>query len=553
MSFAPIPARMLNELAYCPRLYGLEHVAGEWADSDDTVDGRRVHRKVDQPSKVALPPPRAPETEADADPQRPRVARSVDLADEGLGIVARIDLVEAEDGRVIPVDYKRGRVPEEGAWEPERVQVCAQVLLLRAHGYDAPYGELYFAGSKRRVRVDCDDALVARTLALVTEANAILSGQSLPPPLVDSPKCPRCSLVGICLPDEQNLLLGRTAKVRPMMPARDDALPLYVRAVGGSVGKDHDEIVVREKGEEVGRARLEATSRVVILGNVTVSTPLLRELSDRGIPVSVHGYAGNLVGMYTPSSGVNVIARIAQHRAAADPARALALARGFVKAKILNSRVLLRRNGQEVPAGSLESMKELASQVDAAPSLEVLMGVEGMAARHYFASFDRMLTEEMRGTFRMDGRNRRPPRDPVNALLSFAYSLLLREVQIALTTCGLDAWVGFLHQPRHGKPALALDLMEEFRPILADSAVINAINNGVCGPDDFVVRPTGCSLTDTGRRGFIRVFERRIDEEATHPVFGTRLSYRRILEVQARLLAKLLLGDIDRYPGFVVR
>ena len=159
----------------------------------------------------------------------------------------------------------------------------------------------------------------------------------------------------------------------------------------------------------------------------------------------------------------------------------------------------------------------------------------------------------MRTTFQLEGRNRRPPRDPVNALLSFAYAILLREVQVALTTVGLDAWVGFLHRPRPGKPALALDLMEEFRPLIADSAVINAINNEVVTESDFVIHPTGVALTDTGRRSFIRVLERRFDEEINHPVFDTRLSYRRILEVQARLLAKALTGELATYPTFQVR
>jgi CRISPR-associated protein Cas1 len=164
-----------------------------------------------------------------------------------------------------------------------------------------------------------------------------------------------------------------------------------------------------------------------------------------------------------------------------------------------------------------------------------------------------MVRGPLRETFRFDGRNRRPPRDPVNALLSFAYACLARELTAVLHGIGLDPFVGFLHQPRYGRPALALDLMEEFRPIVADSVVITAINNNEVGPSDFLVRPTGVALTDRGRRAFIQTLERRLDELATHPVFDVRLSYRRILEVQARLLAKVLLGEIDEYPEYRVR
>ena len=138
-------------------------------------------------------------------------------------------------------------------------------------------------------------------------------------------------------------------------------------------------------------------------------------------------------------------------------------------------------------------------------------------------------------------------------MLSFAYACLARELTTTLHGVGLDPWVGFLHQPRPGRAALALDLIEEFRPIVADSTVLSAINNGVVGPDDFLVRTTGVSLRKAGRGRFIETLERRLDEMATHPTFGTRLSYRRILEVQARLLGKVCLGDLDRYPPFLVR
>ena len=380
-----IPARMVNELAYCPRLYALEHLSGEWADSADTTDGRRIHRRVDAGGG------QLPEPDDLDESSRPVVARSISLSDDALGITAKIDLVTGAGGQFVPVDFKRGQVPPNGPWEPERIQVGAQVLLLRAHGYDVPHGEIYFAGSRRSVSVEVDDAMVRRLADLVHTARSVIAEQVLPPPLIDSPKCPRCSLLGICLPDETNVLNGRSERVRPLMPARDDALPLYVRAMGGSVGKDHDEIVVREKGEEIGRARLEATSRIALLGNVTVSTPLLREVAERGIPVSVHATSGRVMGMYVPAGGVNVLARIAQHRAAADADASLALARSFVRGKILNARVLLRRNGERVPSSALAMMKEMAEQAATVPDAAALLGVEGLADRVYFEQFPTML------------------------------------------------------------------------------------------------------------------------------------------------------------------
>lgn len=544
----PTPARMLNELAYCPRLYALEHLHGEWADSADTVEGRSVHRRVDKPTTVGLPSPE--DTEG-----RPPPVRSVKLSDDALGIIAVIDLVEVTDAGVVPIDYKKGAAPNiaEGAWEPERVQVCAQALLLRAHGYTCTHGELWFAASKRRVRVVLDDALVARTLSLVHEAQRLQEHGTLPPPLVNSPKCNGCSLVGICLPDETNALRGAATEVRQLTPGRADGLPLYVRLQGGSLGRDHDEIVVREKGAVAGRARIAETSRVVILGNAVITTPLLHALAEADVPVALHTSGGWFSGSFSPASGRSVHTRIAQHRAAADAGRSLELAKSFVRSKIANQRSLLRRNGESVPAETLLRMKELGADVERAPNTASLMGIEGSAARFYFQALPLMLKGELRGQFAFDHRNRRPPKDPVNAMLSFAYACIVRELTVIAHQVGLDAWVGFLHQPRPGRPALALDLMEEFRPVIGDSVVINAVNNRVIGPDDFLVHPTGVALKDGARSRFIEVFERRMDELATHPVFGTRLSYRRILELQARLLGRVLTGELASYPEYRIR
>lgn len=547
----PLPARMLNEMAYCPRLFSLEHVHGEWADSADTVEGRTVHRRVDIPSRQGLPDPGQDEPSENA----PRAVRSVYLSDENLQLVAKIDLVEVLDDRVVPIDYKKGTALDvpEGAYEPERVQVCAQAILLRAHGYRCDEGALWFAASRKRVAVPITAELVARTLELRDAALRLAETKVLPPPLVDSPKCNGCSLVGICLPDEQNMLSGNADDVRPLVAARDDGVPLYIRLQGGSLGRDHEEIVIKEKGKEVGRARIADTSRVVVLGNVSLTTPLLHTLADADIPVALHSYGGWLKGVFTPVTGRSVGIRIAQHRVAADPLRALSIAKSFVRAKIHNQRVYLRRNGEDIADNVLLRLKEIHDDVDGATDTAMLMGIEGIAARFYFENFPKMIKGEMRERFRFDGRNRRPPKDPVNAMLSFAYSCLVREYTIITHQVGLETHVGFLHQPRPGRPALALDLMEEMRPVIADSVVLNAINNGVVTPDDFVEHPTGVAIADAARSRFITVFERRMDELATHPVFGSRLSYRRILEVQARMLARHLTGEVAAYPEYRVR
>ncbi|MFM2161318.1 MAG: hypothetical protein RLZZ383_830 [Pseudomonadota bacterium] len=542
-----MPARMLNEVAYCPRLFALEHLGGEWSDNVHTVEGRVTHRRVDTPTVVGLPEP-----EEDLD--RPKAVRSVLLGDPELGMIARIDLVEVNGREVVPVEYKKGDVPDvpEGAWEPERVQVCAQALLLRAHGHVVHRGVLYFAGSKRRVDVPITDALIAATLAHREVARAIVASGVMPPPLVDSPKCRGCSLVGICLPDEHAILTGaRDEEVRPLIPCRDDTVPLHVQLTHGSLRMKAGEIIVGNGDREVGRVRMHDTSQVVVWGNVSLTTPLLHELASRDIPVALHGYGGWYHGSVLPASGHNVLSRIAQHAAATDPACSLAIARAFVEAKIRNQRTLLRRNG-DAP-GALDVLKDAIAQARVAPDVDVLRGVEGNAARAYFQALPTMLRADLGEAFRFDHRNRRPPRDPVNGLLSFAYACLARECTHAARSVGLDPFVGFLHVPRHGRPALALDLMEEFRPLIADSTVLNAVNNGVVKAADFHVHPTGVQLKPEGKKRFLQVLERRLDELATHPTLSTRLSYRRMLEFQCRLLAKVVLKEIPAYPAFTVR
>ncbi|HWS87519.1 MAG TPA: CRISPR-associated endonuclease Cas1, partial [Pyrinomonadaceae bacterium] len=235
-----------------------------------------------------------------------------------------------------------------------------------------------------------------------------------------------------------------------------------------------------------------------------------------------------------------------------------------------------------LPRETLVRLAYARRDAERAVALEQLLGIEGAAARDYFASFSLMFkTDERRDTlpleegdssaeceartadappdeqtwarFDFTKRNRRPPRDPVNALLSFVYAMLLKDLVATLVGVGLDPYLGFYHQPRYGRPALALDLMEEFRPLVADSVVINLINNGEVRPTDFITRAGACALTPHGRKQVLEGYERRLDMLVTHPHFGYAISYRRIFEVQARLLARLLTSEINFYPAFCTR
>lgn len=574
-----LPVRMLNEFAYCPRLFHLMHVEGRWADNAFTVDGRNVHRRADRLDHV-LPDPEngsADDSEAAAEggngnghkadangDEPPTVTRSVMLGSAALGLTAKLDLVSTADDFAVPVETKRGRVPnnEERSYEPERVQLMAQGLLLRESGYQCDHGVLYFAGSRTRVDVPFTPELEQRTFDLIRQAKDACSAAVSPPPLDDSPKCNGCSLAGICLPDETHLLQtqgeGQTepeqTEIRQFFPPRDEALPLYVQEQGAMVCKTGKALVVWKQKEKLATVRLADTSQLVLCGNISVTAQTMHLLCEEGIPV-VHLSMGNWFYGITQGLGLkNAYLRAAQFRVAADAGRCLALARQIVCAKVAAQRTFLRRNAAGLPQQALDDLTEQQQHAETAEKLESLLGIEGLAAKVYFAHFSRMVKGDALPTeWDFNNRNRRPPKDPINALLSFGYAMLVKECTVALLAEGFDPYWGFYHQPRHGRPALALDLMEEFRTPVVDSAVITAINTSMVRAGDFESTKAGCAMKPAARKAFIRAYEGRLDQLVTHPVFDYRCSWRTIIRLQSKLLARWVRSEIEAYLGMETR
>jgi CRISPR-associated protein Cas1 len=340
-----------------------------------------------------------------------------------------------------------------------------------------------------------------------------------------------------------------------LLPAADDALPFYVQHQGARVVKDGGLLRVLEQQERLTEARLREVSQLALFGGVQVTASVIRELCSRGIPICHLSHGGWFYGITHGMPHKNVELRRRQYAAAEDPDTCLSLARRFVEAKILNCRTLLRRNHSALPAEALEGLKGDLRRASKTERIDSLLGVEGTAAARYFAQFGEMLRPPGGSVVAFDfaQRNRRPPRDPVNALLSFAYALLAKDFTTTLMSVGFDPFLGFYHKPHYGRPALALDLMEEFRPLIADSVVLTVINNGEVRPEDFISAMGGVALTQGGRIQVLQAYERRMRQEIIHPIFGYRISYRRVLEVQARLLGRYLMGEIRAYPSFLTR
>jgi CRISP-associated protein Cas1 len=536
---------MVNQFVFCPRFFHLAWSSGERGENELTTEGKWLHRRVDAGGGSL-------DMSVGVDK---RVARSVELSSESLGVIAKIDMVEQSDGRVVPVEMKRTKPtgPFDGLWEPELLQLIVSCLLLQDNGFVCNESEVLYAIERQRQRYAVTQELRDRVAEVLSELRLVAADPVPPAPLLDSPKCPTCIMVGACLPDEHNLLRDRTTvPPRRLTPSFDAASPLYVTEPGAQVGVDGQRIVVRRQKEELASLRFLDVSSVSVFGNVQVTAHAMRELFSKEIPVCWFTGGGWFSGIAEGLPSRNVELR--RRQVMADEALSLRVARRMVEGKILNARTLLRRNTKARHAEALNEMKRLASRAASADSFGSLLGLEGGAARIYFSQFSSMIVPIAKlAGFDFEKRSRRPPTDPVNAVLSYVYGLLVKDITVTCLQVGFDPYQGVFHQPRFGRPALALDLAEEFRPIVGDSVVLTVLNNNQLSERDVVRRGGAVALTADARKTVIGAYEARLASEVTHPMFGYRVSYRRAFEVQARLFGAVLVGEIDEYTPMVTR
>ncbi len=525
---------------------------------------------------------------------------------------------------VCPVDYKAG-APKEGEeanelWDTDKMQLGLQALILRDNGYTCNEGVIYYRATKQRVRLPITPELEHWILRNVAQARRAIAGP-IPAPLVHSPKCVRCSLAPVCLPDETRMLAqveqasslpalsplsptlnpnpnpnppppesptlssqlsalnpppAPTLAASPDPPAaprrliapRDDTRPLYLNTQGYRVGCKDEVLQVKEKDRVIEEVRMRDVSHVALFGNIQISTQAIQSLCEQEVPVTYFSMGGWFYGITRGHAMKNVFLRMEQFRLARDETTCLSLARQFVHGKVRNHRTLLMRNHLEPPEAIIMKLKRASEDALAAASTEELLGIEGAAASQYFQQFSGMVKveDDLPGiqtqrqdarqaafNFNFSNRNRRPPTDPVNAMLSLAYSLLAKDCTLAALAVGFDPYLGFYHQPRFGRPALGLDLMEEFRPLIAESTVLSCINHRVVTEKDFVRAGQAVNLTAPGRKRFFQTYEQRMSSLITHPLFDYKVSYRRALELQARLLAKTLTGEIAQYIPLMTR
>lgn len=525
-----IPISLVAHHVFCPRRAWLEAM-GEQTDTHQMAVGIQAHAASDDPAA-----------------SRPDRVRAVEVASERLGVVGRCDTVEwDESGAATVVEHKSTPVRRRPVvTKPMVVQLALQVQALREAGVSVGGAVVYFTEHRTRVPVRIGDDQVELAGTHVKKTAETLAAGTAPQPLEDDPRCTRCSHAGVCLPDERALAEVR----RRVLVADPDTQVLHLTTPGARACVRAGRIRAYYGDQELASVPLERVLALALHGNVDATAGLLRELLWRQVPVLWCSSSGRVTGWAVPARSPNGPGRVRQH-VLSDQGH-LGLAREFVRAKIGNQATMLRRHGSAPEAVTV--LRQIQRRAATATSVTELFGIEGDAAARYFENFATMLAPPLheRG-LGFTTRTRRPARDPVNASLNFCYGLLLGDLIRAIVACGLDPHAGFLHSSGRNKPALALDLCEEFRAPVADSVVLGAFNNGELRVSDFTAVTGSTHLRPTGRSALIAAYERRVSTTFQHPTFGYSVTWRRAMEIQARLVLGVLDGTQPSYKGIVIR
>ncbi len=533
-----LPVSLVSEIVFCPRNFYYRACEGAEGMNKFLLEGTLEDERRNEREKVK---------------REDRIqVREVSLSSEKLGIIGVLDAVE-ENGALYPIEYKRGGLKES---LHDDVQLCLEALLIEEHiGEPIPFGYIYYSASKTRRRVEFGEELRKRSLETIERAREILYKGEIPEPVADE-RCPGCALFSICLPFEVASLKRRGAPTRRVIPKLDVGRVLYVDEHGAYVGKRGGKIIVTKDKEVLSEIPASYIRQIVLSANANISTQAIKFLLRMNVEIIYQSSWGRFEGKFAPEENKNSLLRLAQYKSHLDESFAMKVSKEFVRGKLSNMRTLLLRQNRETGDGEVENacirIKNILERVMEAREKDELLGLEGIGTREYFSVFGRLIKSGGYG-FDFEKRTKRPPRDPVNALLSFGYSLLVGDVVSALSTSGLDPYIGFFHSTKYGRPALALDLMEEFRPVIVDSLVILMINKGMIEYGDFREKFGGVYLEEDGREAFFKTYAGRVQTEIVHPVFEYRVNYRRIFEIQARFLAKVLTGEIDEYAPFIVR
>ncbi len=519
---------MVAHYQFCPRRAWLEAM-GEKTDTAQMQIGTDDHAIVDDPKSA-----------------RGEELRSVDVWHRSWHVHGRLDSVRPTVDGLVVREFKATPVRLRAeVTEPTRIQLALQAACLRDMGQPVAGAEVFFTTHHKTVPVELGEEDFERARTAVIQTARVISADDAPEPLEDDPRCMRCSHAGVCLPDER----GLKPVSRRILVADPDGQILHLATPGSRAFTREGRVIVQYQGETLARVPLEKIQGLHVHGNIDVSSGLIRELLWRDLVIVWGSGNGRVLGWSASTYGPNGHIRVRQHVASAEGR--LALAREFISSKIANQATQLRRaSGQNE---TVDILRRLQRKASSARVWQEILGIEGEAAALYFGCWQDLIKERYRSQWCWSGRSGRPATDPINAMLNYTYSMLTSDAIRALISCGLDPHAGFLHSSQRNKPALALDLIEEFRAPIADSVVQLLINNGEVKPDEFDGSLGSVRMTEHSRKALIAAYERRLQTEFRHPVFGYSVTWRRALEIQARQILGFLDGSQTLYKGIKVR
>ncbi len=541
----------LHALAYCERLFFLEEVERLRVADERVYAGRTLHVEIERDETDEV--------------------FNLSFESEKFGLIGKVDCIRRRDGQIIPYEHKRGKSARSAdgkaeTWKSDRLQIVAYCLLVEENlGVGVLEGRVRYHADNVTVRVPIDEKARFDFETALVRAKELQTSIERPPVTSNERLCVKCSLAPICLPEEARLAetLVRTAcgsrlveagqsentnitkETLRLFPAEDDRQILHILTNGAKVGRKGDRLEVwSPETEEKQAYPVQEIGQVVIHGFAQITTQALRLCAERNLGVHWIGSGGRYFGAWTSGQG-SVQRRIRQYAALTNADFCLALAKRLVEAKVRGQLSFLlrasREAGREVEdvKNSISSIRKLLSPLNRAENIDSLRGFEGSVGASYFKTLPHLISDEVGEAMKPDGRNRRPPKDRCNALLSYGYALLLKDITNAILVVGLDPSLGFYHTPRSQAHPLALDLMEIFRVTLVDLPVIGSINRRQWDEtEDFQIAGKQVWLSDSGRKKFIQIYERRKADQWKHPVIGYSLSYSRHLELEVRLLEK---------------
>ncbi len=535
----------LHAFAYCPRLFYLEEVEELYTQDAAVFAGRRLHQEI--------------EIEED------EYWEDLYLEDELLGLRGRVDALRKRDGQIIPYEHKRGRSHRDEhnqpqPWESDRLQILAYCCLLEVtKGITISEGRIRYHSDNVLIHVLLDDAGRKLVRDSIKAARELRISNYRPPVIDNEYLCSRCSLAPVCLPEEARLAHNKEWQPKRLFPVDDERQVLHILEPGTRVGRTGEQLKISRRNEPDERVSIGQVSHIVLHSFSQLSTQALHFLAGNNVGIHFISGGGRYVGSLDNRAG-SIQRRIRQYKALNEDPFCLSLAQKLVKCRGEGQRRFLMRGKRTLKNDSnsldkaINEIKAVLKKVNQCESLDSLLGIEGNIAALYFKALPLLLAQEVPQQLLFSGRNRRPPKDRFNALLSFGYSLLLKDVMNAILTVGLEPALGFYHQPRSQASPLALDLMEIFRVPLIDMPIVGSVNRNQWEIDtDFDIRGEQVWLSENGRRKFIHLYEERKSQSWKHPVTQYSLTYRRLIELEVRLLEKEWSGEGGLFGQLILR